>query len=543
MGISSMEHIGVAIDVTANTQAVPAVVAQVNQATAQIGAMGRSFTVSADQQKAAWARAGGSIAVYNNEITKLVTSQRELIASQTQAAPIIQRVNAAIATQSRNINGAVPGIHRGAGALNTLAFAAAGTGGTLQGAVSAAANLAVGLSAVSGSARVAASASGIGALIVVLGVIISLFQKANEEASAGTGFMARLQNWSLRGAEVQLAALDARIESMTAKAAKDNADFMLRTKDMSQLIKTQSQQELEVLLKDREELSKKVSDIRVREGRQEAEDAARREKQRQDEAERRRNAEAARASDIAHKLGTDVGDLAVKASGADAYGIRRQAATDAYNDEKRQIDELTTLDKERHDQLVALADKRLKMTLEQIRVEKAAAEMKAGLAGYQRLATAAQGYGKIVTAVAKAAADAVRRYEIFVQAKKDWVLAKSQYAAATAAFAAQDYVGGALHLAAAGGYTAAAAAGFAEAGTGGGGGGSSGGGGGSAGGGQSTFEPNSQAGSGSFILQLYTHNPYGADGIAETRFQLGRAGALKKTIPIAPTTGLTAVAV
>lgn len=160
-----------------------------------------------------------------------------------------------------------------------------------------------------------------------------------------------------------------------------------------------------------------------------------------------------------------------------------------------------------------------------------------GLAGYAKLTAVVKNHGTVLYAVAKAGADAVRLYEIYEKGKSAAISAQIEGAASLAAFGSGNFVGGALHAAAAGGYAAAALAAGVEAVSGGGAGGASGG----ATGGQdsTTFQPRGTGDAGgSVTIILQTMNPSGREVIAETRYQLERAGTLKRPIPIAPTTGL-----
>lgn len=157
-----------------------------------------------------------------------------------------------------------------------------------------------------------------------------------------------------------------------------------------------------------------------------------------------------------------------------------------------------------------------------------------GLAGYQRLGAAAHLYGDTVAKAAQTAAKAVRMHEIYVQARKDMIKAKSEWAEGTASLGLHDYVGAGFHFAASAGFVAAAAAGAAEAG---GGGGSSGGGDGG-GAGQTTFTPNAAKDAGQQNIYLITRDPYGRDAIQRVAYELDRSGKLNRPIPISPTTGL-----
>lgn len=153
-----------------------------------------------------------------------------------------------------------------------------------------------------------------------------------------------------------------------------------------------------------------------------------------------------------------------------------------------------------------------------------------GTLAYERLSIAAKRHGTFAVAAAASIADAVRRFEILVQAKKDAILAKSEFAAALKSLGSRDFWGATQHFASSAGYAAAAAAGGAEAlGSGGGGGG---GGGGGAGGGGS-FEPrNSTEGGGDIVLIIQQIDASNGEITAVTRSQIDRAQVLNRPLRV-----------
>lgn len=156
--------------------------------------------------------------------------------------------------------------------------------------------------------------------------------------------------------------------------------------------------------------------------------------------------------------------------------------------------------------------------------------VKEGVAGFQRLATAVKGYGGFAVKAAQGIADAVRKFEILVQARKDAIKSKSEWAAGMAALGTPGAGwSAALHFAASAGYAAAAVAGGAEAVSGGGGGASGGGAG--AGAGESTFEADRGRAGGDTVVNIIVRDEFGRERIAQTRYMLDRSRELKVPLP------------
>lgn len=136
------------------------------------------------------------------------------------------------------------------------------------------------------------------------------------------------------------------------------------------------------------------------------------------------------------------------------------------------------------------------------------------------------------------AARTIRKLEIGAEGAHSAVLALKEGAAALASFAHGDFLGGGMHLASAAQFAAAAALAGQES-LGGGGASSGGGGGGGGTSGAGTFEPRDNGQGSSQVINLYTTNPYGREQIQQVKWELDRAGVLKRpAIQIAPTTGI-----
>jgi hypothetical protein len=160
------------------------------------------------------------------------------------------------------------------------------------------------------------------------------------------------------------------------------------------------------------------------------------------------------------------------------------------------------------------------------------ATLEEGIAGYARLADASKKYGNFAAAAAQSVADAVRRFEILVQARKDAIKAKSEFAAGLASLGSHDFWGATQHFAASTGFAAAAAAGGIEAAQSSGGGGGGGGGSGSDAGyaGGSSFTPQQQGGGQTVVVNLLIGKLTTEEDIEEISWTLQRNGVLNKPI-------------
>jgi hypothetical protein len=420
-----------------------------------------------------------------------------------------------------------PAARTATNALGMLAQAAATGDGTARGLAIAAGNAAQGIAVMSTSAKVAASAAGIGALAVAIGVLIGLALEAKRALmDIPEGVLSKTAADHIANLKTQKQ-ITLELGLVQSQIDRERANNQLTDETQLQRVMNLEAKKAALLARSRD---------LVVEGRKEAERAAKEEEQRAKE----RAAQVKTATDHLNDLRNAAAEAADKATQTE-YEQKRRAIERQAADERRANDELIQSDSMRAQALDAINDKR-RYALILLEKEAEIAKKRVideGLAGYAKLSTAVRNHGTVVGAVAKAAADAVRLHEIYVAGKKAAIMAKIEWAAAMAAFGSGNLAGGALHLAAAAGYGAAAVAAGAEAantvsGGGGGGGGSDTG----AAGSGTTFQGQGAAGGGGMTVVLQTVNPYGREVIGEAIYQIDRAGKLKRPIPIAPTTGL-----
>jgi hypothetical protein len=442
-----------------------------------------------------------------------------------------------------------------------------------------------GLSAVSGNAKLAAGAAGIGALITVGVLLYETFKKAKEEVTAtvSASFTEHLQNLTFTNMNRELAAAKKRADDATAAAAAaatgDIRDILPGT-DSAKAQKAQAQ-----AIADYEALQKRVAQLRQQ--------------------ERDRAIELAQSSrdqiaDNRLQLQLETDKLARKKDdyqlSLEQNNIERQQGAAAieqqfrHRDASGQIVALTDQERKLRDTLLAqnnaIADAkgrqlqidyqialqtatatrlqgrdtvedRFKGRLEQIEIERQAqikatgdvvsanevAEQKKR-ALYRDTAQQANSDTKTIFDVFRSTQNStlkaigtfgenLRRIVVGAEAARALVRAAVEGAEAIASLATGDFRGAALHGAAAAQFGAAAALGARESL---GGGGTGGGGGSGGGGGGSTFSPSTQPSGGTTVINLITKDPYGRESIQQVSYLLQRNGTLN--VPIYPTSGL-----
>lgn len=654
---SGDERIALNIETRADLSGIQAVRGETNALAQAAKQATEQVTVTADQEAAAWKRAGGSISVFNTEIRKLVEQERALTASARAAAAELTRQAAAGAARptagSAQLGPALPGLTAAAAAeasdkalqkiptsarqagnaLNLLAASAANGTGSLTGLTLAAGNVAQGMLSMSSNAKIAASAAGIGALTASVAILIALsieaYQKLKEipQGAMSNAAAAHLKNLHDEVAvQSALAGLDARRAALQEQLLSygglfGGQDALSKQKATLQAIVDIDAQRLalteravEVREEDRArglraiaiEAAAQTTATGRYAGQLRVIEAERKEAIRTHElTETAANQRAATQRRLLSQEGDNfvLGLMAERAAAELAvndsvWTQRRLAADTAFEKERRDIEQNSKLSrddrraaleelqqkhdltidligKERdagiaasfaaraaadEDPSVAYAARLLQIEQERVADEKRLGALEAqavadkklrdlqkqriqeGLGGYAALSAAVRNHGTVVGAIGKATADAISLYEIAKKGKSAWISAQMEWAAASAAYAIGNLPGAALHGVAAGGYAAAALAAGAEAygvlHSGGGSGGT-----GSSGAGDSTvFQPRDSTGGGGMTLILQTVNPYSKEAISEVQYQLGRAGVLKRPIPIAPTTGLQGAA-
>jgi hypothetical protein len=570
MGTSASENIALHIGSTNDLRAVreartetTALGQAAQQATDQAAASQSKLTASIDQVRRAQAAANGDFEVFKQKLAEIVQAETNLANAAARTTQEMQKQAASgrvvgsigpqlgpaygfsgkigpqlgpalpttrLAEEIEKSNAALekmpPRLRTAGNSIGLLAAAAATGSGSLSGLATAAGNVVQGMAMMSTSATVAASAAGIGALIAAVGVLIGVAIEAKRAlADLPTGLLnsamsEHINNLkTVKQIDAEIAMTEQRRAAMAEQLGRGDQDALQANANLGA--------QIEALYRRRVAL---VNELREKEA-DEAKAAAERAKQRAKE----EAALAKAANDHLFALRNAAAAEGDKATQTE-FEARRRAIEREAAEEIRKNDELVQSDSMRQQALDAINDKKrysLQLLQKEIDLAKEK-QVKEGLQGYAKLSQAATLHGSIVVKVAQAAAEAVRKYEILVQAKKDAVLAKSEWAAAMAAFAKHDYPGGALHLVASAGYAASAVAGGAAAV------GGSAGGGGAPGVSDSgtTFQPNEGGGAGAQTIVLQTVNPFSKEVIGEAIYQINRAGVLKRPIPIAPTSGL-----
>jgi hypothetical protein len=475
-----------------------------------------------------------------------------------------------------------------ANALGIMSQAALTGSGSLAGMATAAGGMAQGLAAVSGNAKLAAGAAGIGALITIGVVLYETFKKAKEEVTATVSatYSEHLQNITLGNAKAELdRARKARDDAEIAAAAALTGDIrdLLPGTDSSKAQKRQAQ-----AIADYEALEKRVALLREQEKLRAIELA---QSSRDQIADNRlllqiETDKAAHVKDD-YRLAIEQNDIArQQAEAAIQQQFRHRDASGqivALTAEERRLRDIL-LDQNnkiafakgeqlRFDQMIAqqtatamrlqgrdTVEDRFHGRLEQIEIERQAEIRKTGdvvaanetaeqkkRALYRETAQAANDNAKSILDVLRSTNNAtlkavgtfgenLRRIVIGAEAARALVRAATEGAEAVASLAHGDFRGAALHGAAAVQFGAAAALGARESLGGGGTGGGAGGGGGS---GSSTFTPNTQPAGGTTVINLITKDPYGRESIQQVSYLLQRNGTLN--VPIHPTSGLVPV--
>jgi hypothetical protein len=567
MGTSASENIALHIGSTNDLRAVreaksetTALGQAAKQATDEAAASNAKLTATIDQVRRAQEASNGDFEKFKQELAAIVQAENKLTVAAAAATQQIQKQAAAgasggkvvgaigpqlgpalpdtrLAAEIEKSNAALERIPRrvrtAGNSLGLLSAAAVNGTGSLSGLATAAGNVVQGMALMSTNAKLAASAYGIGALIAAIGVLIAVSIEAKRAlGELPTGVLNSAMSEHINNLNTvkqindEIAMTEQRRAALAEGLGRGDQDALQANVNLGA--------QIEALYRRRVAL---VNELRDKE-RQAAKEAASRAKAEAEKAA----AKAKSDNEYVINLSREAG-LAQIALTKDEFQRKRemiefeaqseQAAVDARkmssDDQKQALDEINR--KKLYS--IQLLEREIQIAKDK--------QVKDGLAGYAKLSQAATLHGSIVVKVAQAAAEAVRKYEILVQAKKDAVLAKSEWAAAMKAFANHDYPGGALHLVAAGGYAASAAAGGAAALSGGG-----GGGGGSAGGGANgdgtTFQPTNGSGGGAVSIVLQTVNPYSKEVIGEAIYQINRAGVLKRPIPIAPTSALVGAA-
>lgn len=427
--------------------------------------------------------------------------------------------------------------------ISEMALMTARGGGNIEQMSFLSANAARSLAELSGSARVVASASGIGAIVMILGTGIALLQQFANEADNAKDAMDRIGKFiNVAQAVREVRRLDE--EMVRLQGEMENVSPFANPFDVSKL-----HGRFEEVVRQRAAAAEKLRELQTAADKKGASDK----KKTDDEAERD-----AKARDDA-RIQSNARIAAARAA-AEIAKIRSGGGTD----EEREAEELRAREleiaAETNRQLEELARNSL-LTTEQIEAERVAIIENAN-AQIGKIRTDAE--RKTQTAAQKAEQEAIAKKVAvfnsyatkFIQMQGSmkkaliWLalepvskelqgIAIREAVKAKAAIATGNFPGAALHGGAALAALMAARQVGQLAGN-----GESGGGGAASGGGGSTsttFEPRSASGtaSGSVVINLITQDPYGRENIQRVMYEVNRAGVLKvPAVEIPPTTAV-----
>ena len=456
-------------------------------------------------------------------------------------------------------------VRKGALAFGAVARAAQEAKLGTQGAVNAASQLAETLALVTRSAKFASWATGIGAAVAILGTFLALLQDTNKEIDKASPAMDRLLgDVDVKQAEAIIAGLHRKMEQLTSEIEANDASLgeKIKRRLSGNLATEEGREELRTgndpaqakrvrdLLQaeqDYKAAQEKLADLR-RADRQKNRDQAKQDADRLRE-QTKKDGEA--SNDLYFKLSNDRILSELRTAGKLDEVAKLQIEIDRVNQEsainKLLISETARADLIERARLASAArvaeiedkaqqdaaGKRLDFADRVRSIEEA--QEAASLRKKQQIvgslihsAIAAQ--GPLVKQLKRLALEPIAG-ELEGLAISEGVKVITSWPNAIAM--AKHAAGAALALAGAREVYALA----------GGGGSAKGAGGGSGGGvaGAGTFEPRDNGQGGSQVINLYTTNPYGREQIQQVKYELDRAGVMKRPgIEIAPTTGIKA---
>lgn len=484
----------------------------------------------------------------------------------------------------------VPGSARtAANSLGILSQAALTGGGSIAGMAAAAGGMATGLATLTTSAKVAASAAGIGALITVAVALVEAYRAATKEAD---GFAKSTQNFGgLKPGQLKIQEDAARreaqaisdqiqatstldplnkrkglLEQMRTVEDRINLIYSTRLQAEQALRKEEELRHIELAQSARDEIASNRLTLQL-----ELDRMGHKKNDYQLSLEANQNERAQHAAQIREEFRHRDANGQIVALTAEEVRLRdtlldqNNKLADAKGRELRAEYEIA-LNTAKAAQLASSDDPRsaFRGRLEQIEIEKRAEIQKLGdvetatlnaeqkkralyletsaLASRSFVSLAAESLRTINTQIQAHAslAKIVTAAAITPIVKELEALGTSEATKAIAHFADFDLVGGGLHSAASIAAFAAAAKVSSQGGlgsSGGGGGGSSGAG--SGGGSGSAFSDRGQAASsGPVVVNLYTTDPFNRENIMIASYQLQRSGITKRPIYLPPTNGL-----
>lgn len=210
-------------------QAGVAIAAGADAGIREIEKLSRTIDVNSKRDVAAFKQSAQGVrelaqaaGIAPTEVQKLSTAEAVLEARLKAANQEARAQAAQITGLGVRMEVMSPKVRTAANAMSTLSFSAAGftAGGTA--AIMAAGNLATSLAMLSSSARLAAGATGIGAIAIVLGTVIGLMRTTKAEAADMSGTLDLIRSI---GSGAEAAAVSRTIDQQLADARKKLTEF------------------------------------------------------------------------------------------------------------------------------------------------------------------------------------------------------------------------------------------------------------------------------------------------------------------------------
>lgn len=539
----------------AQTRDAAELTAEVNRAIGAYIERGKVIDKTSSAAVAAYRREGDALSA---NLARMQATEKELNAIGA-AAQRVERQAGAIGAGGPNppgqrsagagfFRGTVPGtgeefsrisprVLTAANALTTFSLAATTANGSAQSMIMSLGMMATSIAMVSNSARLAAAATGIGALVVILGAASEMLDRFISKAPAAAAMMETIGGArNAQQAQQYVAQIDAQIAALNKQM--ETADLVQRARASAQIV---------AMYDVRTKAVAQALQMSTEESKRILEEQKRRHKAELDEEKRHREAMAKETIQsqeriIAARVSVMASQTSRDTSLADPEGAAERIRI--ANDVQRQLRELG------RNELLDEAQKQAerKAIIEKGEEDIAASRSKsAKKAADEEMKKREEAHRAQLQIARTAASEIIRSQDGLTKALKraaiepivTWLegTAAQELVAAARHAASLDFFGAARHagvaaLAIAAGRRLAAMGGL------GGGGGSAGG---SGGGGGGTFTPSPAAtGGGGTTINLYTRNPYGEDAIAETLYYTNRADILKKPpLQIPPTTGFS----
>lgn len=515
---------------------------------ARAAAEQQKVAISTEQSRQMWAQAGGDYGRFL-ELLRAHVQGQEALKQATVAATAVQQEQAQVIAAAAGSGGnpadsvqrvatevdKIPGKARtAANSLTAMAFAMTAGGGSARGLAVAAGSAADSISVLSGNARLAAGAAGIGALVTITVAAITMLDRMETRArAAGAAIASTLGNLTGQALAARAAAIEDSFERQQRRVIELGEGGGPLGIDVNVPALMRARAELERLAAAREAIFREQRERARNEGRDTAQRNAEERERALEEADRMNEALTESAADALARVEMTEVD-------AQIARVRREEQRQLREIERleehlgRQADLRVALENDTASRIQLIREEAAKRqrvidereAKEQERISREALERRITLIESAIEASKAAGESYVHTAV---------RVALFPLVEELKALAASHLAKAAAAAAIWNVRGALMHTAAAG-LAAAGARQIAQMG--GLSGGSPGGNSFAAGGGPSMLSRDPREGAGGDVtVVLQTVNPFSREVLSETTHQLQRSGILKRPTYAPPAIG------